>query len=209
MQSNWATTPRQTVVGFASIASTALALQALPKPSSTASSKDAMHLTLENLPTYCHEEGNCLIWNQGTNSCGYPIARLHNKTTLVHRYVYTELMGKHLPTGYKVIRTCGNSRCISPHCMRSRTTSAIVKQAFADGKRNTYKETAKRRANCIKTFGAKLSMELAREIRAQQGTHQAIAERYGVCRSTVKNIKLGRSWAEPSNTSVFNWRATA
>ena len=208
MQSNSNTTPQQTAVGSASIARTAQNRLASQTRFFNASITDDMILTLENLTMYCHEEGNCLIWAQGANSVGYPMARIDNKPQLVRRYVYQHLLGKHLPRGYKVISKCGNIRCVSPGCLRSSTTGAIVRKAFADGKRDTYQETLKRRANCIATFSSKLDMALAREIRAQVGTHQAIADRYGVCRSTVKNIKLGRVWAEPEN-SVFNWRAAA
>ena len=158
---------------------------------------------------YCLEEGECLIWNQGTNSVGYPIARLEGSSKLVRRYVYTNLMKKHLPRGYKVTSVCGNIKCVSTVCLRGRPMSAIVRQAYEDGKRNTYQEKMKRRESCIRTFGAKLNMDKAREIRGLEGSHQEIADRYGVSRSTVKNIKLGVAWAEPSNTSIFNWKVSA
>jgi hypothetical protein len=44
--------------------------------------------------------------------------------------------------------------------------------------------------------GKKLTMELAREIRAATGTCSMLAERFGVSRSTISHVKTGYSWRE-------------
>lgn len=67
---------------------------------------------------------------------------------------------------------------------KERRTSAGLKHAAATlpGRRRT----------------AKLTLEVARQIRASDESHAALALRHGISRQMVSGIKLGRYWAEPS-----------
>lgn len=164
-----------------------------------------MILTLESLPRYCTEEGDCLIWNQSCNSGGKPQARLDGKGWLVQRYVYFVLKERPIDAKLRLTTRCGHRMCVSPDCIVASSYGAILKRAYAKGNRSTALEYTKRVASLVKQGRTKLSYELAQEIRASDESGASIARRLGMNAGTVNRIKSGHYWRQPC-TDVFTWR---
>ena len=113
-------------------------------PRAEGTTEESMILTLESLPRYCTEEGDCLIWNQSCNSGGKPQARLDGKGWLVQRYVYFVLKERPIDAKLRLTTRCGHRMCVSPDCIVASSYGAILKRAYAKGNRSTALEYTKR-----------------------------------------------------------------
>ena len=166
-----------------------------------------MKLTLESLHAYCTAEGDCLLWNLGTNSAGYPMARLDGPAQNVRRYVFSELMGKELCGKHRVSSKCNNRLCVSPHCLIRLTPGQIISRSYVN--RNQDDELEYRRAKMIERYGAVLSLDIARKIRAERmhEPNNNLAREYGCSKKTIYEVKRGTIWRERRvASSVFSWR---
>ena len=59
-------------------------------------------------------------------------------------------------------------------------------------------EYGKRQAALVNSGRAKLSLEVARQIRCDERTHQQVADALGVSASLVTKIRRGEIWREPA-----------
>lgn len=163
-----------------------------------------MKITRENLHMFCHDCGDCLLWKLGVNSQGLPCARIDGKRMTVRRYVYEHIYGRSLRNGACVSTRCGNARCLAKNHLLRRTRSQLIKQQYLDGMRNTPGEYLRRLRASIERGPAKINMEIARQIRAEQGSQLSIALKYGISRPAVSQIKRGLTWRETTaNASIF------
>lgn len=163
-------------------------------------------ISWEQLRMRCTEIGDCMLWNQGTYSTGYPQARIDGRSRLVARYVYSEIMGKLIRKGYVVCTKCEQKLCISPECLISVTYSERLKRSYASGARSTSKEYGARVRRMVEQGRVKCSFEIAADIRANRmdvSTAQ-LARELGVHQKTAYNIKRGKTWRNAySGSSVF------
>jgi hypothetical protein len=114
-----------------------------------------------------------------TDSDGYGLARVGERTRRVHRLVYEAVFGA-IPDGYDLHHDyCGRKDCVDPrhvvaipHGTHSRLTRIAA--------------------------GAKLSMRIAEDIRARYAegdtTLVALAAHYKVTEPTVRDVLTGRTW---------------
>lgn len=166
-----------------------------------------MSLSMDQIRMRCTEEGTCLLWNQGLHCKGYPQARIDGRPQLVHRYVYTQIMGREVPKNRVVSNRCGNRLCVSPQCLTAITYGARLSRAYKRGNRLAAAEYVNRLEAAIKAGKAKLSFEIADHIRAERmdETNEALAKEYGVHPKTIYEVKRGKRWMRrlPAS-SVFN-----
>lgn len=171
-----------------------------------------MKLTLETLPRYCNDCGDCMLWALGRNSSGWPQARLDGKPWLVGRYIVIQLLGREVGSRQAVTTRCGDRNCVAPEHLVVRSRSAIMRTAYATGRRMTAAEYAARLARCQSEGRAKLDWGLVEQIRArpQAETHAEIARAFGVHEKTVANVRTFRSWRlQAAASSVFSWRPSS
>jgi hypothetical protein len=172
-----------------------------------------MKLSLDTLHHHTTEEGDCMLWKHGTNSYGYPLARIDGITVNVRKWVF-EQAGKTMKNRHVIATRCGNRTCLNPDHLICVTRSSSNAAAYRTGRRNVASETAARRQSAALQGGIwtpKLNLEKARAIRAMKGgsrSQQSIADEYGISRSTVGEIWSGRRWRE-SSYSVFTWAQQA
>lgn len=126
-----------------------------------------MKLTLQSLPDYCVEEGDCWLWQQATNGHGYPIARVPRDDgpsirVSVRRYVLGHLCGKRLTSPMWVVTSCGSRLCVRPEHLMAATKGSIIRKTYADGRRGGASEYAARQAAVVRWGGTKLTLETAR-----------------------------------------------
>ena len=120
----------------------------------------------------------CWVWQGGLNGDGYGSFRKADGTVVhAHRWSWESNNGSVL-SGMCVLHVCDNRRCVNPGHL------------FLGTRRdNNVDRVAKGRSH-----SPKLTPGDIREIRKADGTHGAIAGRYGVTQSHVTRIKNGQAW---------------
>jgi hypothetical protein len=155
----------------------------------------------------CKKVGDCLIWTGRVDArYGHPIASVNGRHTCMRPYYFTKLLGRVVPAGHKVGPSCGNKLCMS--CLITRTPRDALLAAYSMGDRECGPATRMRI-----TMGrsrTKLSPKKADEIRASDEPVKVLAERYGVCKETIRAVRRGDRWnARPeARASIFDWAQT-
>jgi hypothetical protein len=143
------------------------------------------------------EYGDCILWNGAVTTTGHGIYKKYGcGCKLVRREMYALTKGDLIPRE-PIDTICGERLCLNPaHLIRS-TISRIALKAGALGAWS--KKTRCAKIAHTKRKSAKLTIEIAREIRLSQDTGPVLAKRFGVNRSLVNNIKRGLAWRDYSN----------
>lgn len=139
----------------------------------------------------------CWHWRAATNSRGSPY--LHDPTTGRSRNVRSWLFeletGRPLGRRHVYAPRCGSEDCVCPshQCVRSR--SSLMKGL---PKAPSRARLESRRAR------AKLNPEAVAVIHASREPHHVLAERFGVHKKTIREVRLGRSWTDQApSSSIF------
>lgn len=129
-------------------------------------------------------ETGCWEWQGYKNPQGYGNIRQGGKNWLTHRWAFTQAYGD-IPDGMAVCHQCDNPPCCNPlhlwlGSLAENNRDMKVKRRSTSGERNAQ---------------AKLSTMQVLEIKELLNsgeTQRSIAEKYGVSRSLVGQIKQGR-----------------
>ena len=145
------------------------------------------------LPT---ADTGCWLWQGCIGNHGYGRLAYGSKRKgecvqeTTHRLAYVAFHGE-IPAGMYVLHSCHKRQCVNPEHLRLGT----LQENHADmvrAKRHTWGE---------RNPQAKLTERDVREIRgliAQGLTSREIADRFGVCRTAVIEIKYRRNWRHVS-----------
>lgn len=118
----------------------------------------------------------CHIWQRGRNRDGYGTIKRNGRNMHAHQFFFEQKYGP-VPKGLELDHiVCSNRACCNPDHVTP----------------TTHIENSRRRLD------AKLTIEMAREIRALNGvmSRSKIAERYGVTKMMICHIIKGRAWRE-------------
>lgn len=150
--------------------------------------------TVESLLERTVEEGQCYLW-QGYKANGVPMVDRDGKMVSVRRLI-AELQGREVKRGYYVA-SCGCTDCVAPNHILYRHPNqhmkAMAETEFTVERRIRMIQATRKRPN------VRLSIEIAREIRAAEGSYREIGERYGISKSCVGHIRRGDYWPEISS----------
>lgn len=146
---------------------------------------------LRRIRAQCEDDAGCWRWT-GFTDAGNPKFHYNGSPTNVRRAAYIEVYGD-VPEGYLVVGTCDTPLCVHPACVEAMPLQKRKKQ---QGRRSYGRPSAKRTAS-IRALG-KLSMEIARIMRASDETQKVLGERYGVSAATVGCIRRNEIWREMS-----------
>ena len=132
---------------------------------------------------------DCWIW-QGTKIVGgYGHITINGNSHLTHRLAYELYYKKPIPKGKMVLHSCHNRDCINPEHLRIGT--------HADNTQDMME--ANRQARGEEDGNAKLSIPEVKKIKGLLGsgefTHKQIAGMFNVGRSTISDIRKGRTWS--------------
>lgn len=136
----------------------------------------------------------CIIWPYFIGRNGYGKVPLNGRSHYVHRVVLERAAGPaprpgmlaaHLPV------ICHNRACVNPRHLRWATPKQNMDDRVIDGTHHRGEHH----------HGAKLTAVQVLAIFRDGRTHQAIADEYGVTRTTITMIKLGRTWGWLTHTS--------
>lgn len=165
---------------------------------------------VKHVKTRCSDTSDCWTWGQSM-SRGQPTMRVINviegkkvyRTVNVRKYLKELLNG---PTRAKnvVASSCGNLDCVSPAHAREWTRKALQKRT---AKVTKYGESTERNLAISKARRktAKLSIEVAREIRNDHGTlsSREAGKKYGVAQSTILDVWQHVIWKESASNNPF------
>jgi hypothetical protein len=154
-------------------------------------------MSLEQIKERCVEIGDCWEWSSPDISLKRkrnPEMRVDGKVTAVRRYAYG--LAKNPAKGRLVVTpSCGNPYCLNPDHQKAVTHQRAMQDA---SKRGSLKGiTAKKLAAC--RANAKISEEIAREIRSSHEPGHVLGAKYGIHKSMVNRIKQGKNWRDTSN----------
>lgn len=152
---------------------------------------------IDQINARCVDVGDCWEWQGAMQACGStPVVRINQKTIGVRR-----LLLQHLGVnvrGKVCTYKCGNPLCVNPEHLeaisRKKLSLRLVKETRYTAsvlRKSKIAEQARRRA--------KLTSELACEIKQADGTQRSIALRFGVSQATVSCIKRGKTWKDYTN----------
>lgn len=162
-------------------------------------------MTLDDILARCDDVGECLLWRGSCNkTSGIPMVSLSfsQRGVSARRAVY-EMSGREIPRGHCVWPKCGNRLCLHPEHLIAGSRKQLGRHLRAQGRTRTPAVLAK----CARNgrVNARLSVEIAREIRISTASSQELADRYGVNKSTINNVRRGESWRETvRGASVFS-----
>jgi hypothetical protein len=160
-----------------------------------------MTMDLQTIQRRCQECGECWEWRSDGKTDHHkrhPQIKVAGKVLLVRRVAY-ELVHGQIKDGLRIVPHCGNPRCINPAHQKAVTESQKGKAA---GARGAFSNPARGRKIALhrrQADGVKLTLEQAQEIRASDESGPVLAQRYGVHKSRVNQIKRGMGWKDYSN----------
>jgi len=128
-------------------------------------------------------QSGCWEWTAYKDANGYGAISFSGKRKLAHRVMY-ELRYGLIPAGACVCHSCDNPACVNPdHLFLGSHAENMADMA------------SKGRAPKGETHvAAKLTEADVLAIRADTGTQQEIAAKYGIGKSQVSRIRLGQTW---------------
>ena len=127
---------------------------------------------------------NCIIWPYTINHAGYGHMRVDSKYINAHRYVLQLATGNQGDGMDACHGACHNRLCINPRHLYWGTR----KENFADKNRDGTVNRGERNGR------SKLTVDRVMSIFHSSGSHQSVADREGISRICVSDIKSGRRW---------------
>ena len=132
---------------------------------------------------------DCWIWQGKTYNGGYGKITIEGKSLLVHRLAYELYNAKKIPEDRMVLHSCHNRDCINPEHLRLGTHTDNMRDMVI----------ANRQARGEEDGNARLSVTEVKKIKGLLASgefkHIEIAEMFNVGRSTITDIRKGRTWA--------------
>lgn len=126
----------------------------------------------------------------GCRRNGYVRVRRGGPMVSLHRWVWEQEHGP-IPSGMEVCHRCDNPPCCNIEHLFLGTHSDNMQDAAAKGRLSG---PSRRGEGHARNQHTGLKEADVRAIRAETGTHAEIAERFGVSRSTVKDIRQRKTW---------------
>ena len=153
--------------------------------------------TVESLHAMCVDEGECWNWN-GYMANKSPYVNHEGKMQSVRRLLFRLTEKKAMPKAKYYASTCGNVACVNPDHLTSRSPKLHAKVMGKKVNQNALIRRTKLQISSRNRPASKLTRELADQIYEDTRTSRAIAADFDISRSTVSNIKSGKSWVNLS-----------
>ena len=156
-------------------------------------------VTLAWVKARCVEEGDCWVWQGGTSTQGYPKIKRQSLKSKSLRRVVVQLSGRPLLDHQPVATSCREKLCLNPAHLFASSAHRIGKTAAHRGSFSGEKMRTIRAVAARNSQNAKLTMEIARLIRASTDSGPVLAKRYGVHRSLILRVRQGKVWRDTAN----------
>lgn len=138
-----------------------------------------------------HPKTRCWIWLGGGRGPGYGAITLPRpqRTELVHRASFEAFVGR-VPDGIEVLHRCDRRRCVNPDHLFLGTQSDNILDCSKKGR--LVDNRGERHGM------AKLDESSVKQIRASTLSNGLLAQKFGVCDSTIRFIKSRKLWRHVS-----------
>lgn len=156
-----------------------------------------MNAEIERIRLKCIECGECWMWQGATDGGRTPVMRGPGRVLISVRRRVLILSGIDV-TGKLAVSTCEEYLCVAPKHAAAWTRKRLQQRS---AKTTRYGKSVSRMAKIAekRRESAKLSMEIATQIRNDTGSQRERAKKYGICQSTVSAIDRGLIWKDYSN----------
>lgn len=134
-------------------------------------------------------DDQCWPWLASTTRNGYGQVRADGRNQKAHRLSYTEARGE-IPLGMVVMHTCDNRRCVNPNHLRLGTPRENNKDRDIKGRQVSKRGEAHGMSKLRENQAAEI-VALRSEINRRVSD---FAVRFGVSKTTVRDLLAGRSW---------------
>lgn len=128
-------------------------------------------------------ESGCWDWTGAISSQGYGTVRWRGTTYRAHM-LSLELAGRKRPSGLNACHHCDNRRCVNPSHLYWGTAAENVGDASRRGRLRTGADN----------HNSRLSEEAVSEIRASALTDTELGKRFGVSRTSIRHVRIGKNW---------------
>ena len=128
---------------------------------------------------------DCWLWIGSTDTCGYGIWVAHGQR-YAHRASYVRHKGA-IPPGLHVMHTCDHPNCVNPEHLKAGTHQENMADLRAKGRAYG--------AEGESNLSAKITEAQAVAIIKDARSVKEIAEHYGLTKSSIVNIKKGKTWS--------------
>lgn len=147
---------------------------------------------LDRLHEKTVEVGECLEWTGYVNK-KTPATSIGGKGMAVRSLIAMRLGWN--TEGKMVTNCCGNNLCVNPDHLKMMTKSKFHSHIT---KTKIDQQALSRRLKISKAVRqrSKLTLEQATAIRNHPGPERVIVEEFGVNKSTVSNIRTGKTWKD-------------
>lgn len=139
-----------------------------------------IHVLERVLANVMTNENGCWIWTAARTKGGYGALWLNGGVKYTHRVVGVLFLALDEKSGQYVLHDCDTPACCNPNHLRLGSHKDNMADAAAKGR-----------------MGKKLRPDEVieiRRLRADGHTQQALADRYGVSRTTVQQIERRETW---------------
>lgn len=128
-------------------------------------------------------DNGCWQWRSHTDKDGYGVLPGDRQTTRAHRLSY-EIHRGAIPDDLIVCHHCDNPGCVNPDHL------------FVGTQKDNAQDALKKRRHYVgeKNGRSKLTKENVKEILTSDLNGQQLADKFGVTRSTINNVRRGASW---------------
>lgn len=145
-------------------------------------------------PRLDHKENGCWEWAGSVNEHGYGGLRVNSRLIKAHRFAW-ELTYGPIPEGMAVCHKCDNPPCCNPDHLflgsqRENAADKLAKGRHQDQSGENSHPTGESHP------ASKLAWSDVRAIRDSTESISALSRQFGVTRSSIRNIKEGRTWKD-------------
>lgn len=148
---------------------------------------------ISRLRLLSEEVGDCWEWRGATQSKSTTPMLHWNGTVISTRRVIAMQRGDDVKGKVATYR-CGNPACVNPEHVIVTTRQRVQKRSVKELRYNLDPTRNKKLADLMRAKRAKITMEIAQQIREAEGSQKVIGERFGVSQSTVSAIQRGETW---------------
>jgi len=128
-------------------------------------------------------DNGCWQWRAHTDKDGYGILPGDAKNTRAHRFSY-ELHHGPILDGMVICHKCDNPGCVNPDHLFSGTVKDNAQDALKKGRHYIGEKNGR----------SKLTEERIKEILSSNMNGQQLADKFGVTRHTINNVRRGVTW---------------
>ena len=146
--------------------------------------------TIEKILARCDEDADCMLWRGYRGKTNQP--KTGNGS--VRRIAWRLVHGK-MPKNRLVTVTCGHPMCLNPEHLALTTKSEVIRKVLSRPDVKLRKTASSRRS--VRASVGKITMEVARAIRASDRLGRDWARELGVSESLVSLVRRGKTWKEP------------